>query len=156
MKQQKLLSRILTATLSVLGFTSCDGIGGHEEMYGSPIVEFQVKGAVLSPDEKPLEGVQVIVRKEWSNHPMMADTVYTNAQGEFESLGHTATSVEKQKVYFNDVDGEANGGVFKSDSVELKAMNMEQLKKGDGAWYNGKFSYSVVQKLKKAEKEEKE
>lgn len=156
MKQRNLLSRILTATLGVLGFAGCDGSGNNEDMYGSPIVEFQVKGMVLSPEEKPLEGVQVIVRRAWNNHPMEADTLYTNTQGEFESPEYRTVGIDQQKVYFNDVDGEANGGAFEADSVMLKDMKVEQRKKGDGAWYNGKFRYSVVQKLKKADKKEKE
>lgn len=156
MEKRNLLSRVLTATLGVLGFVGCDGSGNNEDMYGSPIVEFQVKGMVLSPEEKPLEGVQVIVRREWNNHPMEADTLYTNTQGEFESPEYRTVGIDQQKVYFNDVDGEANGGAFEADSVMLKDMKVEQLKKGDGAWYNGKFRYSVVQKLKKADKKEKE
>ena len=36
----------------------------------------------------------------------------------------------EQKVYFNDIDGEENGGAFKSDSVLIKDMNQKKLEEG--------------------------
>lgn len=152
MEKRKLVSRILAGTLSVLGFVGCDGSGGNEDMYGCPTVDFQVKGTVVSEDAGPLEGIRVVVRTAWDNVDYNADTVYTNAKGEFKSHELSSVAIDQQKVYFDDVDGENNGGIFKSDSIALEKMDKKQLKKGDG-WFNGQFEYTVpVVNLSKEEK----
>lgn len=156
MEKRKLVSRILAGTLSVLGFVGCDGSGGNEDMYGCPTVDFQVKGTVVSEDAGPLEGIRVVVRTAWDNVDYNADTVYTNAKGEFKSHELSSVAIDQQKVYFDDVDGENNGGIFKSDSIALEKMDKKQLKKGDG-WFNGQFEYSApVVKLSKEEKKPEE
>lgn len=156
MEKRKLVSRILAGTLSVLGFVGCDGSGGNEDMYGCPTVDFQVKGTVVSEDAGPLEGIRVVVRTAWDNVDYNADTVYTDAKGEFKSHELSSVAIDQQKVYFDDVDGENNGGIFKSDSIALEKMDKKQLKKGDG-WFNGQFEYTApVVKLSKEEKKPEE
>ena len=51
--------------------------------------------------------------------------------------------VDTKKLIFNDIDGEANGGTFKSDSVCMKDMESKQIKKGDGNWYLGTYEYNM-------------
>lgn len=155
MKKRKLGSRLLTGVLSVLGFVGCDGTGGNEDMYGCPIVGFQVKGTVISEDAEPLKGIQVIVRTDWNNSAGGADTIYTDEKGEFKSHELSEVAIEKQEVYFNDVDGEKNGGAFKPDSILLQKMDKKQLEKGHG-WYTGKFEFSTKVKLSKKEKNTEE
>lgn len=156
MEKRKLVSRILAGTLSVLGFAGCDGLGGNEDMYGCPIVDFQVKGTVLSEEDVPLEGIRVVVRTAWDNADDNADTVYTNAKGEFNSHELSTIAIDQQKVYFDDTDGENKGGAFKSDSIALEKMDKKQLKKGNG-WFEGQFEYTApVVKLSKEEKKPEE
>lgn len=157
MRKRKLSSRLLAGILGVLGFTGCDGSGEELDMYGCPIVDFQVKGAVTSENGDPLKGIQVVVRTAWDNTPHEADTVYTDAKGEFKSHELSSVSIDKQKVYFNDVDGEANGGAFKSDSIKLVDMDKKSLEEGDG-WYKGTYEYATkdVVKLKEEEKKTEE
>lgn len=157
MRKRKLSSRLLAGILGVLGFTGCDGSGEELDMYGCPIVDFQVKGAVTSENGDPLKGIQVVVRTAWDNNPHEADTVYTDAKGEFKSHELSSVSIDKQKVYFNDVDGEANGGAFKSDSIKLVDMDKKSLEEGDG-WYEGTYEYATkdVVKLKEEEKKTEE
>ena len=57
-----------------------------------------------------------------------------------------------KKLIFNDIDGEANGGTFKSDSVCMKDMESKQIKKGDGNWYLGTYEYNMEIKLSKEDK----
>ena len=54
--------------------------------------------------------------------------------------------------YFNDIDGEENGGAFKSDSVLIKDMNQKKLEEG-GHWYVGKFEFSPKGSIKLSKKE---
>lgn len=140
------VARLLSGALVLLGFASCDD---SKEMYGSPTVKFQVKGKVTSDAGTPLEGIQVLVRKNWDNDPLGgSDTIYTDAKGEFASPEVTVGGLNAQKAYFNDVDGNVNGGTFKSDSIALKEMDKKQLEKG-GEWYAGKFELTTTVKLKK-------
>lgn len=156
MEKRKLVSRILAGTFSVLGFVGCDGSGGNEDMYGCPTVDFQVKGTVVSENAGPLEGIRVVVRTAWDNADYNADTVYTDVKGEFKSHELSSVAIDQQKVYFDDVDEENNGGIFKSDSIALEKMDKKQLKKGDG-WFNGQFEYTApVVKLSKEEKKPEE
>lgn len=146
----------MLSILSILGFAACDEIGNQECMYGTPTLDFQLKGTVTTEDDKPLEGIQVIVRKAWNNQdfPKGADTLYTNAQGEFATSKITTSGINEQKVYFNDVDGEKNGGTFKSDSVLLRELDRKPVKKGDNSWYQGEYEMTVSVKLSPAEAEE--
>lgn len=157
MRKRKLRSRMLAGVLGILGFVGCDGLGDTPDMYGCPTVDFQVKGTVTSEDGEPLEGIRVVVRTSWDNNPYGGDTVYTDAKGEFRSRELSDADIGDRKAYFNDIDGEAHGGVFKPDSVALKDMKQEQLEKGDG-WYSGKFELSPQGpvKLKKEEKKTEE
>lgn len=59
--------------------------------------------------------------------------------------------INEQKVYFNDIDGEENGGAFKSDSVLIKDMNQKKLEEG-GHWYVGKFEFSPKGSIKLSKK----
>jgi hypothetical protein len=52
------------------------------------------------------------------------------------------------KVVFEDVDGEANGGLFAADSISSDAMAKEKVKKGDGNWYEGGYELTANAKLK--------
>ncbi|GFH98270.1 radical SAM-associated putative lipoprotein [uncultured Phocaeicola sp.] len=156
MKKKMMVHRLLAGTLALLGFASCSD--GNEEgelicEYGTPYSKFLVKGKVNSDKDEPLKGIQVIVRSQWNNNAALADTVYTDEKGEFRTEELRATGIEHQQVYFNDIDGEENGGAFKSDSVLIKYMNRERLEEGSG-WYVGKFEYSTKKPVKLSEKQE--
>ena len=64
--------------------------------------------------------------------------------------------IRTQKVAFiswtQDIDGEENGGAFKSDSVLIKDMNQKKLEEG-GHWYVGKFEFSPKGSIKLSKKE---
>ena len=167
-KQKSLLSRLCAAVLALLGFASCEKFNDVRLEYGTPSVDFKVKGTVTDEASNPLEGIRVIVRTEFDNHPNPRqsyvddlgryhayggdDTLYTDVKGRYESHELNAISIASQKVYFDDIDGAAGGGAFKSDSVQIKNAPNEQYKKGDGHWYNGGYEYTVdVQLQKKTE-----
>ena len=172
MKPEKktLLARLCAAVLVLLGFASCEkafnGIFVRVE-YGSPspdFKDFKVKGTVTDEDEKPLEGIRVIVRREANNQPRPNlsyvddygryhldggdDTLYTDVKGKYETPVMNAFAVSEQKVYFDDVDG-AEKGAYKSDSVLVRTAPQKKFKDADGNWYDGAYEYTVDVKLKK-------
>ena len=158
MKPEKktLLARLCAAVLVLLGFASCEkafnGIFVRVE-YGSPspdFKDFKVKGTVTDEDEKPLEGIRVIVRRDELNRPDLfnEDTIFTDAKGKYQSKEFKKVAfVREQKVYFDDVDGGANGGAFQSDSMLVKDALEGLYKDDDGNW--GGYEYTIDVKLKK-------
>ena len=155
-KKRMTVRRLLSGALVLLGLASCSNENEEEIRYeyGSPYAKFQVKGTVTSDTDEPLKGIQVVVRKKWDNNPMSADTVYTDEKGEFKTDELGTGSIGYQKVYFNDIDGEENGGSFKSDSIALEKMEKKQLEERDH-WYIGKFEFSTKAPIKLSKKEKK-
>lgn len=156
------VKRLLSGALVLLGFGSCSDNSDDEDMrleYGTPTANYQVKGKVTSDVGDPLEGIQVIVKDDYAyfnkgkdTHSYGSDTIYTDAKGEFVSHEANSHGIYKQKVFFNDVDGDANRGSFKSDSVEVEKMEKKLIEDGKGHWYKGKYELSTTVKLKKADK----
>lgn len=157
MKKKKLIvERILSGVFTLLGFASCSDNNGGICEYGTPTLDFQVKGTVTSETGKPIENVQVIVRG-WdiffAKNGHMQDTVYTNEKGEYIShVGSTIglqtkndpdESALAQRVIFND-----QTGIYKSDSTFVADMPKEQTEKGNG-WYEGKYLLTADKQLKK-------
>lgn len=155
MKKRTTAHRLLSGVLVLLGFASCTNDDPGEILceYGTPNSKFLVKGRVASDKNEPLKGIQVIVRQGWNNSIYLpADTVYTDESGKFETkeLGTTG-SIAEQKIYFNDIDGEGNGGAFKSDSAFVRDLESKQLEERKG-WYAGKFEFSTKEPVKLSEK----
>ena len=141
MKQKKVLEQSLCGVLALLGFAAC------------------AETSVISDDGKALKDIQVIVKNENAYYNdeegelvRMNDTIYTDSGGEFVSQMMRDGWVDTKKLIFNDIDGEANGGTFKSDSVCMKDMESKQIKKGDGNWYLGTYEYNMEIKLSKEDK----
>lgn len=155
MKKKMTVHRLLSGALVLLGFASCSNEDENWEIrceYGTPYSKFLVKGTVTSDKDEPLKNIQVIVRQDWNNGVFPADTIYTDEKGEFKTGDLSIGGINEQKVYFNDIDGEENGGAFKSDSVLIKDMNQKKLEEG-GHWYVGKFEFSPKGSIKLSKKE---
>lgn len=88
-----IVNGLITAILSMLGFSSCGGEAAVE--YGTPYGKFQVSGLVKNENAQPLKDVRVITRKKRITDPAYSewvdsndfvtgyycDTTYTNASG---------------------------------------------------------------------------
>ena len=53
------------------------------------------------------------------------------------------------KIIVGDTDGEANGGEFLSDTLDIDFDKAVKVKEGSGHWYQGEFEVSQDVKLKK-------
>lgn len=151
-KKTRLVGQLMSWLLLLLGFSSCE----ESVEYGTPTVDYQVKGKVTTASGEALKGIQVVVKDQYGSFKQadqwgynQNDTIYTDANGEFVSHEARGSSLSSQKVCFYDVDGELNGGTFKSDSIELKEMTQKCIKKGDGSWYAGKYELGCEVKLNK-------
>ena len=122
--------------------------GGEE--YGTPTVDFHVVGQVTDAEGKPIEGIRVTTRGYYDfNDGTMEQTTYTDKEGRYATKEVTSGWIDPgMKVVFEDVDGEANGGLFAADSISSDAMAKEKVKKGDGNWYEGGYELTANAKLK--------
>ena len=157
---------LLSGALALLGFTGCSDINDAPDLYGTPSVDYRVLGTVTDTQGNPLEGIQVVMDNPWIvsyldeegkeilpkvdtiNMKTLPDMVYTDKKGQFSGLKTMAGSSYKLTVEFRDIDGEADGGEFKSERFTRDKLDKKQLKKGNG-WYEGEYEYSKTVKMER-------
>lgn len=108
--------------------------------YGTPIVEFSVKGRVLNEDASPVENIEVTAVN-------LHQRVRTAADGTFhisgEMIGFEMTDIT---LGFEDTDGEDNGGEFEDSTMVIKLVKTDS---GDGIWDNGDYQAENVEVILK-------
>lgn len=134
------MRRFILFLFTLLGFgamaTSCSEDPSDNKLvceYGCPWVEFSIKARVVDADGKPIKGIE-------------AKAGYSVDYLEFLGLtdGDGNLNIESEDVSYprymllTDTDGEANGGEFQDKIVEIKG-SFEQIKEGDGRWFEGVF-----------------
>lgn len=152
-------SYVLGLLLTQFGVSSCGieedpfnggGDGGGLLMYGSPRADYELSISVKNEAGKPLANQKIIIRRlnekmqpaEYTYYPFSCDTVITDSDGRYKgglktiTMKHNLRAVVKEPIDTS----------LKPDSVNIE---VKQIKKGDGAWYQGKFSGSAEIKLKK-------
>lgn len=146
-KQRKhwlhLYNRMLSGTLVLLGFSACENTGTGADEYGTPYCRFEIKGKVRDELQQPVSGASIIVKELDNNgtplHHSRFDTLYTQANGEYQFLDAQAGGYGKYRVVCHDPSG-----IHKADSTELQ---MEP--KGGKGWYGGEDSKVLDFELKK-------
>ena len=104
--------------------------------YGTPIVEFSVKGRVVDADAAPVENIEVSAVNYY-------ESVRTAADGTFHISGEmTGFEMKDLTLCFTDTDGEANGGEFEKIT---QVVPMTQTDAGDGKWDNGDYKADNVE-----------
>jgi putative lipoprotein (rSAM/lipoprotein system) len=111
----KLFDKLILLLLGMSGiFYSC-------MKYGMPVDEFEIYGTVTDKEKNPIENIRVT--------NLDIKPLYTSADGKFrlksEELEYHSTLLK-----FEDIDGEANGGEFMTQEVEVKFTGADLVKKG--------------------------
>ena len=148
---------VLTVLLSMLGY-GCSSSEEDVEMYGTPVEygaphsDYIVKGQVTDEADTPVKGVKTFLKQvdktEAGTITFGMDSIQTNETGGYQ-LGYTGLPQTDIKLIVEDVDGEANGGEFLSDTLDVNFDNATQTGKGDGKWYGGVYEITQNVKLKK-------
>lgn len=145
----------MMAAMTLLGLNSCDDLISPVVEYGTPITDFQYHGQVTDMEGTPIKGIRVVAKNRYSSDGVPysffdgpADTLYTDADGKFQSRTVRDYFAEDLRLVFDDVDGSENGGEFMSATAEGTEMTITQVKKGDG-WYNGEYDVAVTKKLER-------
>ena len=146
----KLTKMLCVAVLGVLGFSACsDDPGGHWVAYGSPNAKYKYMGTVTDEAGNPIEGINVMINGAVNSTGNASLILKTDKDGKFSTVTLTSVNTRINTLDFVDVDGEANGGEFESQTITPKDMTKTQIKEGDGGWYMGEFELSANIKLKK-------
>ena len=147
---------VLTVLLSMLGY----GCSSDEPMdmygtpveYGAPHADYIVKGLVTDEAESPVQGIKTFLKQvdktEAGTIIFGMDSIQTNETGGYQ-LEYTGLPQPGIKLIVEDVDGEANGGEFLSDTLDVDLIKAVQTKEGDGRWYGGVYEITQDVKLKK-------
>jgi putative lipoprotein (rSAM/lipoprotein system) len=144
------MKKIITKSLSIIGFTipmfGCDA----PVMYGTPSADYEIKGKVLDADGDPIKGIKVEVQTYVAGpEPIPIIRKFSLDDGTYDASVQTFP-VSKLRLVAQDVDGAENGGEFVERTIELDFSKVEAT--GDkGAWYSGKFS--IEQNIVLEEKE---
>ena len=138
----EIISYLLSGILGILGFSSCSG--DEPDEYGSPSADYIYKGKVTDENDSPIQNIQVVTDLKDSNDISVGkDTIYTDANGEFQKRLKTMYNIKSATVKFTDVDDTLNGS-YQNATMTVAPT---RTKKRDG-WYLGEFTFTANQKLK--------
>lgn len=149
---------VLTALMSMLGY-GCS-LEEPMDMYGTPVIceygaptaDYIVKGTVTDEAGKPIQGIKTSLKQVWQtdadDHVYGIDSIQTSESGDFQ-LKSNEIPAGQTKLIVEDIDGDANGGEFLSDTIDVDYKNAVKTKDGDGRWYSGVYEITQNVKLKK-------
>ena len=144
----KVSAWIMSAALSLLGFTSCENIIEPRMEYGTPHAKFTIKGRVTNQQGDAIPGILVIIERRGNPLSSRMD-IYnqlSNSSGEFaKKFEYVWPEDQTFTLNLSDVDGEVNG-LYKTKTESFVVLKSE-LKGGDKRWYAGEVEKNVVIKL---------
>jgi putative lipoprotein (rSAM/lipoprotein system) len=127
-------NKIVVALLGLLGFSSCVVNIGGADMYGPPPVmyaplgfDFELKGTVTD-EGNPIAGIHVTAKPGADSEHSFGEAV-TDSEGNYSivtDIGGTFPLI----VTVEDIDGEANGGDFATQTKE-DSVTEEELANGE-------------------------
>ena len=151
-KVRHLFDMISGAILSLLGFTSCAGLGPVE--YGSPHANFKVMGDVKAADNgKPIEGIEVKIHRNSKDVSDYCPQFKTDKEGKVNETFALWPEAEDIMLTFEDVDGEENGGLYAPDTLRAKDLQINFVEDKKSTWHKGDYDITFHSKLKKADKQ---
>lgn len=147
---------VLTALLSMLGYGCSldepDEYGTPVPEYGAPHADYILKGTVTDEAGTPVQGIKTslkeVYKDETGNYAFGMDSIQTNESGNYQ-LKYSGMPYDRTKLIVEDIDGEANGGEFLSDTLDIDYDKAVKTEEGDHHWYTGKFEIITDVKLKK-------
>lgn len=134
-----LSKKLFSFLLTLFGVSSCV----LPCMYGSPYADFDISGKVKDENGKGIPQIKVAIGEVFTNSQNVIydynyrpiDTLTTDSEGHY-SLICNSFPAENIRITALDIDGDANGGKFKKDSIDITEIEYT----GDtGSWYRGEL-----------------
>ena len=148
---------------ALLGIGACGEINGDDPnlgdmrdiraMYGTPTVQYSVKGKVTDEQGTPIQGLEVTLSAvstyEAYSHPLHEDAYKTDRKGTYVINLH-GFPYNILQINVKDVDGTANRGEFAPESIRTSNYTFKKDKPDKNPWYYGTADVNVPDiKLKK-------
>lgn len=150
---------VLTALLGLLGFESCDSpdeYGPIPVEYGTPYADYQFSGTVTDERNSPIKDIKVSAKFVYQMNDgrvetYSVDSTQTDGSGKYAFESRRFISDPDLKLIVEDMDGEANGGAFKSDTIDIDYDNARKVKEpaAGESWSTGTYAINQDIKLKK-------
>lgn len=143
---------VLTTLLALLGYGCSSDEPEFFPMYGTPSIDFRFDGQVTDETGTPIQGIKTSVKiviplADGRKDVYGQDSVLTDVSGRYQ-LKHIGMGYET-KLIVEDIDGEANGGEFRSDTLDVDVEKAVKVKDGDGSWNMGTYEVHQDIKMKK-------
>lgn len=149
---------VLTALLSIIGY-GCSSSDDPEYicMYGTPHADYQFMGTVTDESGSAVMGIKVSAKNVYRRYDSAVietygvDSTLTDSKGKYAVEGEAFLGEHILKLIVEDLDGEANGGNFMNDTIDIdfdKAKKVKEADKDD-SWSSGTFAITQDIKLKK-------
>lgn len=135
-KFKPIILSVFNWAIAALGLSAVPSCDSFKCEYGTPTMDFEVSGKVIDDKASPINGIKVTIADRY-----VESEAFTSRDGGFSYTGHTFPN-DHVNLVFTDIDGEENGGEFKTDTV---TVNLQKVKKGDGSWYSGKYAASDIE-----------
>ncbi len=148
---------VLTALLSMLGYScSSDEI---EDMYGTPVEygvpysNYEISGIVTDENGTAIKDIKVSTKyvilddkgNVWSDG---IDSMQTDGLGKYAFRFSKSMGEPDIKLIVEDIDGEANGGAFKSDTLDIDYDSAKKIKDADPKEHWSAGTYAITQDIK--------
>ena len=156
---------VLVALLGVFGFSCSSNNDGYDvPMYGTPLADFVIKGAVMDKTNEPIEGIQVkFVRVLKDANGNEVDTFKiskenTNEDGRFKLTTQFSEAIFNVStlshfVRFSDTEN----GLFENKTIEIYSKeDFEQTRPKSGFWDKGEFIKTLNVQLTPITEEDEE
>jgi putative lipoprotein (rSAM/lipoprotein system) len=142
----KSYNKVIALVLSLLGFTGCEDVLNTKAEYGVPHADFIINGKIQSKiTNQSIPNIRIIVKDTIQGLNIPLDTVYSNAQGNYEAIVSEFPLDRAYLLSVSDIDGVANGEFIEKDT--LAEFKNPIFTGGDGHWYDGKTTKIVDIKL---------
>ena len=139
---------ILTAIISLLGFSGCSKEEPMVCMYGTPTADYKAEGSVTDEEGNPIEGIKVKVElRGYYNNPSETKSVYSGGDGQFITPQYRNQEIISLTAI--DIDGGNNGGEFEDKTINLQGIKPTLDKSNADGWYQGVKTYNVDIQLTK-------
>ena len=141
----------------MLGF-SCsldepDEYGSTPVEYGTPHADYILKGTVTDEAGTPIKGIKTSLKEVYKDdtgtYVYGIDSIQTNESGNYQLKNSGMPYDKRIKLVVEDIDGEANGGEFLNDTLDIDYGKAVEVEEGDHHWYDGKYEVTTDVRLKK-------
>lgn len=126
-------------------------------MYGTPHADYQFMGTVTDESGSAVMGIKVSAKNVYRRYDSTlietygVDSTLTDSKGKYAVEGEAFLGEHILKLIVEDLDGEANGGNFMNDTIDIDFDNAKKVKEPDkdDYWSDGTFAITQDIKLKK-------